>query len=244
MAPLTGRPVKRPPAGTRTRNSTLPSLSRVFIRPPLPALHSLGRPSRDGYTAQMVTPPVCSITLISTSSGLLRRARLTPLTSTSPPPAGPAPMPPLTPLTSLVGPPAARPCPWEAAAPRPGGGGSWPVEVGGRGGGGEGGGRDGGVGGGRCFHCPSIHRPPPYRCLLGGMLREGVCTLILAPPPPVLKLSSFSLVHLWERGAAGPRSFSMLPLKLETEKSAPMSAGKPSSTEPLTLSACSDALFA
>src|SRR6266496_3533106 len=116
MAPFTVRPAKRTPAGTRTRNSTLTSLSRVLMRPPLPGLHSLGAPSRDGYTEQMVTPPECSTTLISTSSGLLRRARLTAVTSTSDPEAGSASMPPLTPLTSMVAPAATFPCQWKSSA--------------------------------------------------------------------------------------------------------------------------------
>src|SRR5437867_2641833 len=64
----------------------------------------------------MVTPPECSTTLISTSSGLLRRARLTAVTSTSDPEAGSASMPPLTPLISIVAPAATRPCQWKSSA--------------------------------------------------------------------------------------------------------------------------------
>src|SRR6266545_6787030 len=120
MAPFTVRPAKRTPAGTRTRNSTFTSLSRVFMRPPLPGLHSLGAPSRDGYTEQMVTPPECSTTLISTSSGLLRRPRFTAVTSTSPPEAGSASIPPLTPLTAMVAPDATFPCQWKSSARRAG----------------------------------------------------------------------------------------------------------------------------
>src|SRR6185295_17080506 len=118
----------------------------------------------------------------------------------------------------------------------------------------ERGGQNGEDGGVTCLHCFSIHRPaiPPnvgggdrgrvygsgaYGSFLRWMLPESVCTLILAPPPPVLKLSSFSVVHRLWRVGAGPKSFSMLPLKLETEKSAPRLAGRTSSTEPLTVSA-------
>src|SRR5262245_17171220 len=56
----------------------------------------------------MVTPPACSMVLISTLAGSLVRALLTAVTSASPPVAS-AVMPPLIPLTSSVWPAVSRP---------------------------------------------------------------------------------------------------------------------------------------
>src|SRR5512139_1523653 len=63
---------------------------------------------------------------------------------------------------------------------------------------------------------------------------ESVSTVIRAPPEPVVNESSFPGAHLLAFSAAGPSSFTISPLNVETENSAPKAAGKKRSTTPLT----------
>ena len=112
-SPLTVWPAKRTPAGTRTVKFTLTSLSCVLMRPCSPVSQVFSRSPSLGYTAQMVTPSSCCTTWIFTSSGSLRCACFTAVTSTSPEPAT-ASMSPFTPLISIVLPAATWPFQWNS----------------------------------------------------------------------------------------------------------------------------------
>ena len=111
-SPFTVRPTKFTPAGTDTMKCTLTSLSLIFIRPRLPGRHSFGLFSLRavGYTAQIVTPSVCSSTSNSLSSAEPRLcSRKSAVTSTSLPEPATARMSPFIPLTSMWRPAAMRP---------------------------------------------------------------------------------------------------------------------------------------
>ena len=91
--------------------STETSLFSVFELQCGPGSQLFSRRARRpfGYTAQIVTPSSEGTTLISTSSGSLRRACFTAVTSTSAPVAATAWMSPFTPLISTRLPAANRP---------------------------------------------------------------------------------------------------------------------------------------
>src|SRR5207245_5598214 len=106
--PFTVAPRKRTPSGTRTVKSTRTSLFRVLVWSCSPGSQVFSRRPSLGYTAQIVTPSSDGTTSIFTSSGSLRCALLTPVTSTSPDPAT-ALTSPFTPLISIVLPAATLP---------------------------------------------------------------------------------------------------------------------------------------
>src|SRR5580692_9000623 len=60
--PFTVRPTNRTPFGRRTVKSIFTSWLSEFRGLLAPGRHSVGWPSADGYTAQKVTPPLCSTT--------------------------------------------------------------------------------------------------------------------------------------------------------------------------------------
>ena len=113
--PLTVRPTNVVPVGTCTSNSTLTSLSRVFMRPSRPGMHSLAGPSAGmGRRRRWSRPPGARPPLSSRTQGRSGRARITAVTCASAPAAAAAATRPFTPLISSVCP--GRPVQLKSAA--------------------------------------------------------------------------------------------------------------------------------